>query len=65
MSLYSHTIRAVIGLVANLSNLATYADPSVDQTTILTNVLRILMAWGWCTFAVNTLLSVTIVARIL
>lgn len=58
------TVPAVIGLVANFSNLAAYVNPNSSQNGVLSSALKVSMAWGACTFAVNTTLTVMILAKI-
>lgn len=55
----------VIGLVANFSNLTAYENPNTNQNAVLASALKVSMAWGACTFAVNTTLTVMILARIM
>ncbi|KAI0346490.1 hypothetical protein BDW22DRAFT_764788 [Trametopsis cervina] len=57
-------INALLGLSGNLQNFAFYRSASLYNDQIETVVFKINVAWAWCTFATNTIMTGAIIGKI-
>jgi hypothetical protein len=61
----SEPFHLVLCLSADMQHLAIYHNKDFYEDTLLKVTLNVTVAWGWFMFALNTILTGSIIARIL